>query len=54
MSEVKLHIALLTSIMMAGNELRGGVRILGTIGSGPLSLMHRRDDASPRSSMDDA
>jgi len=49
-----MRVALLALTLTAGNELRGGARILGTIGSGPLSLMHRRDDASPRSSMDDA
>ena len=53
-SEVKLHIALLASTMMAGNELRGGVRILGTLGSGLLGRKRRRGDASPRCLMDDA
>ena len=53
-SGATMCVALLALTLTAGNELRGGARILGTIGSGPLSLMHRRDDASPRSSMDDA
>ena len=53
-SEVKLHIALLASTMMAGNELRGGVRILETIGSGLLGRKRCRGDAFPRCSMADA
>ena len=53
-SGVKLHIALLASTLMVGNELRGGARLLGTIGSGLLGRKRRGGDASPRCSMDDA
>jgi hypothetical protein len=52
-SGVKLHITLLVSTLMAGNELRGGARILGTIGNGLLGRMCRHGDASPRCLMDD-
>jgi hypothetical protein len=45
------HVALLPSTLMAGSMLWGGVRIPG---SDLLSLKRHRDDASPRSSMDDA
>jgi hypothetical protein len=51
---VRLHTALLESTLMAGNELRRGVCILGTVGSDLLSWKRRRGDASLRSSMDDA
>jgi hypothetical protein len=54
MSGVRLRIALLASTQMAGNELRGGTLILGTIRSGLLSRMCGRGDAFPRCSMDDA
>jgi len=49
-----MRIALLALTLTAGNELSGGVRILGTIGSSLIGLERRRGDASPRSSMDDA
>ena len=51
---VRLCIALLASTLMAGNELRGGALIHGTIGSGLLNRMCGRGDAFPRCSMDDA
>jgi hypothetical protein len=54
MSVIRLRIALLASTLMAGNELRGGARILGTFGSSLLGRKRRRGDASPRCSMDDA
>ena len=53
-SGVWQRIALLASILMVGNELRGGVHIIGTIGSGLLGRKRRRGDTSPRCSMDDA
>ena len=53
-SGVRMHIALLALTLTAGNELSGGTRILGTIGSGLISRERRRGDASPRCLMDDA
>jgi hypothetical protein len=50
---VRRHTALLVSTLMDGNELRGGVPILGTVGS-DLNRTCRCGEASPRSSMDDA
>jgi len=53
-SGARLRIAFLASTLMAGNELRGGTSILGTIGSSLLGRKRHHGDASPRCSTDDA